>query len=793
MKINSKILFFILSTTLLVYGVSIAIITIRSNNMAIANARTIADAYARENANLISSKLNIDMGVARAISHSFIGYETYLAEQRKFFYQNILKKIFVENNEFLAVWASWELSAIDPEYNKEHGRERTNIFNIGGTIITDLDTLDTGEQISVLYSKIKQGGIETITEPYKYQYLTGDTVLETSICAQIISEGKYVGLAGVDVPLHRFQEITDRIKPFDESYAFIIAHDGTIVAHPKPIQVGKKITEVEPEMAAKHKLMNKISEGADFSFIDNERSRNATYYTYAPITVGNSHNTWFIGIQVPIKIIMHDANTSRTIFIAIGFVGLLILAVVIALLSRNITHPLILTTNVLNDLAQGKIDKTKKLNVKSSDEIGEMALSVNTLIDGLNRTTTFANEIGEGNLDANFSLLSDEDVLGNALLEMRKSLKIAAEEEAKRKIDDLKQNWATKGYALFGEALRQHNDNINDFSYNVLSNLVKYIEGVNGVFYITNSENSEEYFEITAAYAYDKKQIIEKRFKIGQTLVGRSIKEHKTLYLDSVPEDYMKIASGLGEHHPRMILIVPLIFNEKCYGAVEISSFKEFEEYKVQFIEKVGESIASTISTIKINIESTRFYRDSLTHSQALKKREEEMNKHLKELEDTQRKMKVLKEEESRKQKEMMQTIEDYREMLIEILNKVSEKIVLKDSNGRILLANNAIAQKYSTTVKEMIGKSDFDLMEYETAKRYREDELEIMQSGSKMFSFTENKGENHFHYKVFKIPFYINHLNQMGILVIQMDISAEINFENRITELESELRKYKY
>jgi len=97
MKINSKILFFILSTTLLVYGVSIAIITIRSNNMAIANARTIADAYARENANLISSKLNIDMGVARAISQSFIGYETYLAEQRKFFYQQMYALVSYKN------------------------------------------------------------------------------------------------------------------------------------------------------------------------------------------------------------------------------------------------------------------------------------------------------------------------------------------------------------------------------------------------------------------------------------------------------------------------------------------------------------------------------------------------------------------------------------------------------------------------------------------------------------------------------------------------------------------------
>ncbi|MCK7537020.1 MAG: hypothetical protein MZV63_41690 [Marinilabiliales bacterium] len=53
------------------------------------------------------------------------------------------------------------------------------------------------------------------------------------------------------------------------------------------------------------------------------------------------------------------------------------------------------TTHVLSEMALGKIDISQKLNVKSGDEIEEMSNSVNTLIDGLNKTASFAKEIGK--------------------------------------------------------------------------------------------------------------------------------------------------------------------------------------------------------------------------------------------------------------------------------------------------------------------------------------------------------------------------------------------------------------
>ena len=84
-------------------------------------------------------------------------------------------------------------------------------------------------------------------------------------------------------------------------------------------------------------------------------------------------------------------------------------------------------------MSLGEIDSVEQLKTNRADEIGQMTESLNKLIEGLNRTAHFAKEIGKGNLEQEFQPLGNGDVLGNALLDMRKSLKTAAEEEENEK------------------------------------------------------------------------------------------------------------------------------------------------------------------------------------------------------------------------------------------------------------------------------------------------------------------------------------------------------------------------
>ncbi|MBK3516265.1 PAS domain-containing protein [Carboxylicivirga marina] len=264
----------------------------------------------------------------------------------------------------------------------------------------------------------------------------------------------------------------------------------------------------------------------------------------------------------------------------------------------------------------------------------------------------FVENLRQDKFDSDLQLNERKDKLSQSLLRLRDYLIQSKKDVEQRRIEEDQRTWVTQGLAHFGELLRKENDNIEDLSYNIIRYLVDYMKINQAGFYLLNTiNNKDKYFELTACVAYDRKKFADERINWEEGLIGRCALEKETIHLTDVPNDYLNITSGLGEANPRSILIVPLKTNDEIYGVLEMASFKYFPEFEVEFVEKIAESIALTISSVQNTIRTTKLLKETQNQAERMLQQEEELRQNLEEMQATQ-------EESDRREVEMKGILE---------------------------------------------------------------------------------------------------------------------------------------
>jgi PAS domain S-box-containing protein len=403
-----------------------------------------------------------------------------------------------------------------------------------------------------------------------------------------------------------------------------------------------------------------------------------------------------------------------TVILLTFSLNLLVLLVGTFVIGTYLTNPLKEISATAKQVASGDI--ATNINYKRNDEIGEVADSLNLIVGSFKEYAVFAENIGKGNFDVPFAVKGDRDTLGLALQRMRDNLARIDEEDNRR-------NWINEGFALFGTILRATDQDFAEFSYQIISNLVKYIEAnQGGLFLLSKDENEEEFLELKAAFAYNKRKYQEKIIRSGQGLLGQAILERDIIYMEEVPNQYIQITSGLGKANPRCLLISPLQVNDQVFGAVEIASFQPIEKHKIEFIQRLSENIASTISTVRSNENTKRLLNESRLQAERMKEAEDIMRKNVEELAYTQEQMKrdrqQLEEYKNNLEKEVEartaviqkqeQALEDALAQLQGIIDSSRAGIVALNKNFEVTAANRQIKE----VIKSIIG-AEFEIGDY--------------------------------------------------------------------------------
>ncbi|MBQ5550048.1 MAG: GAF domain-containing protein [Bacteroidales bacterium] len=130
----------------------------------------------------------------------------------------------------------------------------------------------------------------------------------------------------------------------------------------------------------------------------------------------------------------------------------------------------------------------------------------------------------------------------------------------------------------------------------LLINLSKAIAIVQGVAYTLNRQTQT--YSMVSTYAFYTTDT-SRTFAIGEGIPGQVAKDKKLLFINDVPEGYIKIVSGLGTSSPKYMGVIPVIHGDETIALIEISTFEKPEvdlvEFQKQFNEKVSEKISTLI------------------------------------------------------------------------------------------------------------------------------------------------------------------------------------------------------
>lgn len=341
---------------------------------------------------------------------------------------------------------------------------------------------------------------------------------------------------------------------------------------------------------------------------------------------------------------------------------------------------------------------------QGKSEFGNLNKIINDTADRIKKLTVFSNKIAEGDYSTGIDADAPEGSMARSLINLRNKLVASEEEHNKRRIEDEQRNWATLGIAKFGEILRHSNENITTLSDEVIKNLVHYINASQGgLFILDDSDTDHVVLDMLSAFAYDRKKFLSRRIALGDGLIGVCALEKNTIYITDVPDDYMEIESGLGDSKPKCLLIVPLKSEDKILGVIELASFNLMKQYEIQFVEQLGDSIASQLASLRINAQTADLLQESQKKSDELLVREKELRRAMDE-------MTKATDDAQRRESEMSS-----------ILLAVDETMLKAELSpeGKFLSANQKFLSALGYRKDELLGRNIQNIMPEDYAKNF--------------------------------------------------------------------------
>lgn len=296
-------------------------------------------------------------------------------------------------------------------------------------------------------------------------------------------------------------------------------------------------------------------------------------------------------------IVQRESDKALVQMLAMPLFALVISVFMIILIIKIVVEPVKMVTNTFKEISEGDANLKARLNANAEDEIGHMAKYFNRFMVKL-----------EGIINEN-----------------------------------QKQSWIKTGQAELNEKIKLE-QNMGVLAEKIIAYVSEYVNAQMGVIYI---KEDDQRFTRVSCYACGETDSIGKSIIVGEGIVGQAALEKRTIIIKDLPDDYIRIKSGLGEAVPKNIIVSPCITDGDVKCIIELGSFHEFNSLQQEFIEQISDSIATSIQVADSRLKLRMLLNKSLEQAEELQVQQEELRQTNEELEEQ---AKALKESESQLQ-----------------------------------------------------------------------------------------------------------------------------------------------
>lgn len=251
------------------------------------------------------------------------------------------------------------------------------------------------------------------------------------------------------------------------------------------------------------------------------------------------------------------------------------------LLSHRITSNLFKITSVITGFNHDSKTSSNipHIEVRSQDEIGDIARSFNEMAITLNK----------------YSILEQE------------------------------QRWLETNVAEMAKRFQGAN-NPESLAQLFITTIAPLVEASYGVFYLKDGSGRSHQLNKLASYAYQQPSAIGvDSFRNGEGLVGQAAQESRTILLTNVPDNYIQISSGLGKASPASLLIMPIQFEGQVIAVMELASFGAFTPIQQSLLQQASTHLGSVLSSLLGRMQVEQLLAESQVLTEELQTQSEEL------------------------------------------------------------------------------------------------------------------------------------------------------------------------